>query len=296
MNFLLHFIYFLIALFIYTHIVSQYKKSHDIKVYASDFENNAQLQTVCDIKQPVAFQYASVSPDFFAQLSPETLASFIGSKTVLVKEVDDYYKDNASRARTSISSLPLALHTFNTLIGTDSRGRYFSENNSHIVDNHSALDALFRQNDENLKPTFTLFTKYDFCMASMGAYTPLRYHTHYRHFVAVHSGRISVKLTPFKSSKHLHPIKDRENNECWSPVNVWTPQDKYSDDFGRVRFVDIDVAPGSVLYVPPYWWYSIRFVEADTLITTTTYNTVMNVAANSIDYAQSMIANTKWGK
>ena len=69
MNLFLNFIYFIIALFIYTHIVSQYKKSHDLKVYESDFENNAQLQTVCDIKQPVAFQYASVSPDFFALLN-----------------------------------------------------------------------------------------------------------------------------------------------------------------------------------------------------------------------------------
>lgn len=293
MNFLLHFIYFIIALFIYTHIVSQYKKSHDLKVYASDFENNAQLQQVCDIKQPVAFQYASVSPDFFNQLTPTSLPALIGSKTVFVKEVDDYYKDNAT---TSISSLPLAFPTFNTLIGTDSRGRYFSENNSHIIDKIPKLEALFKQNDENLKPSFTLFTKYDFCMASAGVYTPLRYHTHYRHFVVVHSGRISVKLTPFKSSKHLFPIKDYENNEFWSPVNVWTPQDKYSDVFSRVRFVDIDVVPGSVLYVPPYWWYSIRFVETDTLITTTTYNTVMNVAANSIDYAQSLVHNAKWGK
>jgi len=38
------------------------------------------------------------------------------------------------------------------------------------------------------------------------------------------------------------------------------------------------VDKGNVLYIPPYWWYSIQFSD-DTSIYAITYNSLMNVVA-----------------
>jgi hypothetical protein len=110
--------------------------------------------------------------------------------------------------------------------------------------------------------------------------TPLRYHTGYRHFLTVQTGRIMVKMTPWKSAKYLYPIQDFENYEFWSPVNVWNPQPKYLHEMDKLRFIEFDVTAGHVLYIPPYWFYSIQYLEEDTLVCGFTYHTPMNCLAN----------------
>jgi hypothetical protein len=37
------------------------------------------------------------------------------------------------------------------------------------------------------------------------------------------------------------------------------------------------------VFVPPYWWYSIQYVESDTLVLGTTYISGMNFIANFPD-------------
>jgi hypothetical protein len=44
-------------------------------------------------------------------------------------------------------------------------------------------------------------------------------------------------------------------------VNVWEPQKKYAQEMERIRFLEFDVHPGYVLYIPPYWWYSIKYTK-----------------------------------
>jgi hypothetical protein len=44
--------------------------------------------------------------------------------------------------------------------------------------------------------------------------------------------------------------------------------------------LEFDVLEGYVLYVPPYWWCSIKYSEEPTILTGFTYNSVMNCVAN----------------
>ena len=47
---------------------------------------------------------------------------------------------------------------------------------------------------------------------------------------------------------------------------------------------------GFVLYVPPYWWYSIHYDNGvDTLLCGFTYNTPMNMVANTPYYVKYYI-------
>jgi len=280
MNFTVGVLVFIVVLFLYVHIVAQYKKSEDLEIYEMDFEKNSQLQEVCDVKQPFLFKYNSVNPQFFEKVNDETISDLVNSEEVVVKEIADYW--NAPPDKTAIDFVALPHSSFQILISTDTKSRYFTENNDEFIQETTKLQQLLRDNDDFLKPIMTLQTKYDWCMGSKGVVTPMRYHTNTRRFISVNSGKITVKMTPFKSSKYLHPrFSDHQH---WSPVNVWNTQEEYLNDTEKMKIIDVDVSEGTVIYIPPYWWYSIKYNNTDTLISQFTYVSVMNSLANSLDW------------
>ena len=49
---------------------------------------------------------------------------------------------------------------------------------------------------------------------------------------------------------------------------------------GIIKFLEFDVEPGYVLYVPPYWFYSIKYAADDTELYGFYYNSLINCVAN----------------
>lgn len=279
MNVLVNVIIFLIVLFLYIHITNHFKKSEDLEIYEMDYSTNIHLQEVCDIKQPMLFNYNSVHPEFFENITFENLLEQ-GSHDVKIKDINDYWIEDI----VAVDYVVLPFQSSQNLMKTDTKAKYFSENNSDFIQD-SGFFADFKENDDFLKPTFTMFSKYDILFGSKNNITPLRYHTHYRYFLAVNSGKITVKLTPWKSSKYLHPIKDFENYEFRSPINVWNPQKQFQNDMEKLKFLEFTVQPGSIVYIPPFWWYSIKFSnQSDSLVSTFTYNSIMNCVSNLPNY------------
>jgi len=180
------------------------------------------------------------------------------------------------------------------LIKTDTHSNYITENNDSFVE-ESGLYSAFKTNDELLKPSFNIHSTYDILTGSDKACTPLRYHTHNRYFLSVNSGKIRVKLTPWKSSRYLYPNKDYDSYEFYSPINVWKPQRKYFHEMDKIKYLEFDINVGSVLYVPSYWWYSIQYSNDSTIVCGFTYNTPMNYVANTKDMALYYLqqSNTK---
>jgi hypothetical protein len=274
MNIYIHLLLFLVILFLYVHLVQQYKRSEDLEVYEMDYTNNENLQEVCDIKQPVLFEYKPQNVDFFEEVTVEKLESVNQSIDIKIKENEDYWKE-----LDSVDYVVLPLSSSQALMTTDTHAKYFSENNDTFIEEARWSDE-FRSNDAFLKPHLTAQTKYDVLMGSKDTSTPLRYHTYHRHFICVNSGKIRVKMTPWKSSKYLYPTKDYDNYEFFSPINVWKPQRKYFHEMDKIRFLEFDVLAGHVVFIPGYWWYSIQYTEEPTLVTTFTYNNAMNCLAN----------------
>jgi hypothetical protein len=275
MTFFINILLFLIVFFFYIHVTAQFKKSEDLEIYEMDYTNNAHLQEVCNIKQPVLFEYKSFNPEFFENLALEKLIES-GSHDIKVKENEDYWKTEES-----VDFIVLPFQSSQTLMTTDTHARYFTENNETFIE-ESGLFHKFQSNDIFLKPSFIMTTKYDIQTGSQNAATPLRYHTDFRRLLCVTSGKIHMKMTPWRSSKYLYPIEDYENYEFFSPVNVWAPQKKYFHEMDKIKFLEFDVNEGYVLYIPPYWWYSIKYTDQpeQTIIASITYNSIMNCAAN----------------
>jgi len=258
---------------VYIHIVQQYKRSEDLEIYEMDYNNNPHLQEICDIKQPVIFEFESILPSVFENGTLEYMNNKYGTEILNIKDANDYYKDN----NRSVDSIPMKCTNAYKVFQNDSTSHYYTENNSWFLEETAVIDNI-KEVDEYLKPTMTVASKYDYITGSDNTTTPLRYHFDYRHYYVITSGKIHVKMTPWKSCKYLRPIKDYENYEFRSTYNAWaTPPDD-------IRWLEFDVSKGDVLYIPPYWWYSIQFT-ANTSIYTITYNSLMNVVAYSPQWA-----------
>lgn len=274
------FIIFVIILFLYVHVIFQYKKSGDLEIYEMDYISNKDLQEICDIKQPVLFQLTIKNPI--------TLENISYKNDVRVYDM-----------KTPNSYVVLPFTQFHTLIATTTKPHYYTEKNTDFID-EIGLYEIYRELDPYLKPYYTAQTVYDIWTGGRLTNTPLRYHINYRQFLYVPSGKIHVKMTPYKSIQYLHPIIDYENYDFRSPVNPFNPQPEYMHDMDKIKFLEFDVHSGYVLYVPPYWWYSIQYAsdsidKKETIVMSIIYNSAMNVFANipSIIRYYMQLQNTK---
>ena len=118
-------------------------------------------------------------------------------------------------------------------------------------------------------------TKYDIMTGSNNTVTPFKYELNYRNFFLVTQGSIEVKMTPPKSTKYLYPVKDYELFEFKSPVNPWNVSPEYKADFDKIKCLEFTVTQGKALFIPAYWWYSIKF-HKNTSISCFKYKTYMN--------------------
>lgn len=270
-------IIFCMIVFLYIHITYQYKKGEDLEIYEADYVSNAHLQEICNVKQPLLFQFKF---DELENLTPENIDKVAGSHDCKVKDTNDYYDDSIP----SVDYVVFPFQTAHKLFKRDAKSHYYTENNEIFVED-SGLIANIQEVDDFLKPKFCIQTKYDLLCGSAETGLPLRYHINERCFLIPTSGKIRVKMTPWKSRKYLHTINDFEKYEFRSPINVWKPQKQYESDVEKLRFLEFDVPKNHVLFVPPHWYYSIQFDE-NTCVVAATYNTLMNIIAHS----------PKWGR
>lgn len=287
MEILINIIIFILLLFLYLHINNQLKRSEDLEISEMDYCDNENLQEICELKQPILFQYNYVNGEFFQEITLDNLFNH-GAQEIKVKDATEFFVENENP-----DYLYLPYKSANSLFISDTKGKYFSEKNSDFIE-ETTLTSSFEENNLFLKPAFTVNSKYDFMVGSKNVILPLRYHTSARQFLCVNSGKITVKMTPWKSRKYLNPIKDYEHYDFRSTLNPWTSDD---ENMMKLRFLEFDVRAGYVLYIPPYWFYSIKFSDStENLVSQFTYDTATSFIVNLSNYSmyylqQSNIVN-----
>jgi hypothetical protein len=278
-NTFLAFFTFILILFSYIHITAQWKTSDDLEIYEADFESASQLQEICAVKQPVVFKFQkeNTAIAFFERFQSAHFEKY-DNIDIRVKDRQDYNKPDDSK-NASVDYVPLSFRSARRLFTTDTGAKYFSEKN-HIFLEESGLDRLSHTLDAHLKPPLSAYTKHDILLGSPLVQTPLQYRLESHHFIAVSRGKISVKLCPPKYSKIIPTFKDYENYEFWSPLNPWKTKDQTV--LQKIKFIDIDVHTGDILFIPSYWWYSISFSgDPETTVASFTYDVAMNIVAQS---------------
>lgn len=267
---------FCIVLFLYLHIYFHLKQSNDLEVYEIEQPSKQRLEEVCDTRQPTTFYYSN--DQLLHLASYNSIYSNYRAFDIQMRDISNSISFlNDSQITTDANELyiPIALKVANEAFKTDKESKYLSENNSEFIEETGVL-KLFQLNDEFLRPYMVSNCFYDYMIASTGTHTPLRYEVNYRNYFLVTQGRAKILLIPPKYSKYLFPVNDYENFEFISPVNPWNVQPDYQNEFDKLKTLDVELTSGMMLYIPAYWWYSIKFVDTYTSVCSFKYRTYMS--------------------
>jgi hypothetical protein len=292
---------FVVILFLYIHITSQWATSNDLEIYESDYESVKQVQEVCSVKQPVIFKFQTQDPlvaPFFDRFQTPLFEKY-DNLDLRIKDSTDYSNNKGQ----SVDYVPISFRSARRLLTTDTTGKYFSEKNGEFLE-ESGLDNLLAILDGLLKPPLTAVSKHDMLIGSPHVKTPLRYRLESHNFLACTRGKIRVKMCPPKYGKLLPLRKDYENYEFIGTLNPWNTDSNNREDkdiLSRIKFLDFELVVGDVLFLPPYWWYSCSFGgDADTTLAELSYDVAMNVLAQSkhwtLYYLQQSNIKTKPAK
>jgi len=284
-KFVIGFFIFCLVLFIYLHVQFHLKTSDDLEIYEIDQASKDKLEEICDIRQPVIFDFDN------SKIMNTTNKTYITNKyqafevkirnTKEVTENDELY-------------VTLPLHAAIKLFDEDKNSAYLTENNTDFLQETGVIKNL-NYNDAFLRPYMMTNFNYDILLGSNGVTTPFKYEINYRNFLLLTQGTAKIKMAPPKSIKYLYPNYDYENFEFRSPVNPWEIQENYAADFDKIKCLEFTLVPGKTLFIPAYWWYSIKFGQ-DASVSCFSYRTYMNNLAISpyIGLHALQIQNVKW--
>jgi hypothetical protein len=256
------------------------KTSNDLEIYEIDNVSKEKFEELCDIRQPIIFTFDN--DKIINNTCYDYIYNHYNSFDIQIRE-SAYNKQNidikVNKGTTDIKSdtdvyVPLSLNLANKLFMEDNTETYYSGNNSDFLKETGVIKN-FQYNDEFLRPYMLCNTQYDIMTASHNTVTPFKYEINYRNFFLVTQGSIEVKMTPPKSSKYLYPVKDYELFEFKSPINPWNVSPEYKADFDKIKCLEFTVSEGKAVYIPAYWWYSIKF-NKNTSISCFKYKTYMN--------------------
>jgi len=101
----------------------------------------------------------------------------------------------------------------------------------------------------------------------------LKYSINSRNLLYLSSGKIEVTLCPPKYYKNLHVKKNYELLDFYSAIDINNVQLNYKNDYHKVKFLRVLLNVNQVLLIPPYWFYSIKFLEENTIVFLNSYRT-----------------------
>jgi hypothetical protein len=239
-------------------------------MYEIDQASKEKLEEICDIRQPVLFDFDNQK--IMENSNKTYIANNYHAFEVKIRNIKDTNNDTELY-------MPLPIHAAVKLFDEDKNSLYYSENNTDFLQETGVVKTL-QYNDEFLRPYMVSNCNYDLLMGSDRTCTPFRYEVNYRNFFLLTQGSAQIKMTPPQSTRYLYPNYDYENFEFRSPVNPWKPQPNYSADFDKIKCLEFTLQPGKTVFIPAFWWYSIKF-NKNTSISCFRYRTYMNNIAIS---------------
>ena len=272
-------IIFIIVLFIYLHLIFQYKQNNDLEILEIEEPTKGQLEEICDLKQPVLFKFESNLDNLnFASLL-ENYSAF----DIKVRNMNDLEDDSSEEY------IPLTIRDAVVLLEKDKEHKYISENNKEFLDETSLIKNI-NTSDLFLRPYFLSFIEYDLLLGFPDSYTIFKYDIFFRNYFLVTEGKIIIRLTPPKNSKYLDIDKNYNTLEYKSKMNIWNVQEKYKNNFEKIKCLDIELTKDQIIYIPPYWFYSIKYIDKSVIVNFK-YSTFMNNLANVPDYLMYLFQN-----
>ena len=280
MKFLLIILIFSITLFLYIHILFHLNTSNDLEIYQLNEPNKEKLEEVCDLKQPVLWEYPN--EDLLKVVNRKNLLDTYGAFDIKIRKVKYDLKNNEEMY------LPYSLANGLEAIDKDKENKYILENNSDFIE-ETGLYKIFKLNDYLMRPALVSNIYYDIIFGN-NTETVFKYDLNYRNYLMVTEGEIKLKLSPPKGTKYLDQIQDYENFEFRSPINPWNTKKQHLHNFDKIKCLEVTLKPKNIIYIPPHWWYSIKFISKST-IASFKYRTLMNNISISPHIIKGILQN-----
>lgn len=274
---------FLIVLFLYLHVQFQLKTSNELEIYEIENElTKEKMEEICDLRQPIVLH----TTEELSQLIP------IFSKSNLLQEYSSY--EIKIRNKKNIGTIedlfiPLQISIADKLFSSDKSQFFYSENNSDFL-YESGLVKNILTNDFILKPYLSCHSTYDVLFGTENVKTPLRYEHNYRNYIMLTEGSVTIRLIPPKYNKYCNIEIDYENLEHRSEIDVWDTQEKYKMIMKKIKYLDVELPIGKILYIPAYWLYSVKLYKNSSIIMMK-YRTYMNILAISPILLMNLLQN-----
>jgi len=262
---------FCIIMFLYIHIYFHLKTSNDLEIYEIDKPSKDKFEEICDLKQPVLMNLEN--EQLLEIFTRNNILDTYGVFDVKIRNIKSIIT-NPKTNKDDELYLPLPFSSTIKVIENDTDNKFLVENNYDFLE-ETGLIKTYKYNDSFLRPYMVSNCMYDYIISGNDTCSPFRYELNYRNYFLVTEGEIKVKLSPPNSSRYLYTIKDFENMEFKSPVNPWDVQSQYKTDFSKIKCLEIIIKKGYVLFIPAFWWYSIKFSD-NASICSFKYRTYMN--------------------
>jgi len=247
-----------IVLFLYLHVAYHVKTSNDLEIFELENPEKAKLEEVCNLRQPCTFLFWD---EAFEALVPENIG------------YDEFELNVSNEAR---DLLPLPVSKAKRLFRKSTR---HTERNSDFL-KETLLCRIYESHDHLLRPPMVSSMTYDLVFGGENATTKLRYTSNFRNFFVVLGGEVTIKLSPPQSSKRLDEVKDYVNMDFYSTIDAWKSS--------KVKFLELTLTKGQALFVPAYWWHSMKLGK-DACVACFYYKTVMSVVATVPSYVIGLV-------
>ena len=267
MLYIFEFLIFLIVCFLYIHIYYHLKVSNSLEVYEIDDCTKDRFEEICNLRQP-----------FVGKSSIIEISNMMNSKQLnnIYSAFDVKIRNNKNfNSKTEDLYYPLKWRDAVSLMSKDDKGKYICENNYDFIEETELLKE-FQRNDSFLRPPMVSNCKYDIMKGSINSYTPFRYELSFRTFFYILEGNVTIKLCPPKNNKYLFAYHDYELFEFRSQIDPWDVKSEFVDNFDKIKMLEIHLTKGEYVFIPAYWWYTIKYNSDDNLLGKFQYYTYMN--------------------
>ena len=249
---------FSLIIFLYINTYFHIKRSNYLEIYEIENTSKEKFEELCDLKQPILLNnYDTRTVDI------NTLINSYGNFDIFIK------KNNHE------ISLPLKLEDSIKLFNIDSSINYISENNKEFLIETCLNKTLFVC-DIFLRPYYLCNIVPDIIMGSKNSYINLRCKLDCRNYFYINSGSIEINMTVPSNYKYLHVNEKLENLLYESEIDIYNIEDKYLNDFNKIKLLKIILLPGQLLQIPAGWFYNIKFLDSNIVIYNYSCTTYMN--------------------
>jgi hypothetical protein len=227
-----------------------------LEVYEIENLSKDKFEDIINFKQPLLLNNTSLINNIDSNYLISNYPTF---------DLNLYNKQNGVFLKTKMED-------FDAIINSDTSNNYITYNNKEFLE-ETTIEKLLSSSDTFFRPYNVCNKNYDIIMGKKNNTTQLKYSINSRNILYLSSGKIEVTMCPPKYYKNLHVQKNYELLDFYSAIDINNVQSNYKNDYHKVKFLRVLLNTSQVLIIPPYWFYSIKFLEENTIVFFNSYRT-----------------------